>query len=790
MKSVSQSETPASLITPEMDRRNGLIFFFSYLMIYLSAPAVYVGVVQAALCDQLGASAAVANIPAATYLFGQLAPLICSWLIPHRLEKSAVIWSARLWAALVIMVLVTLLIPFPPWVRIAALAAQGLFQGVAASVAQVFSFQCLGRGTTEKGRARAFKWTFAIGPLGAVTGSLAAQYFLKPGHLAWAPFPYNFALIYGWAVPCILTMVVLSTRWQLLPLEDEPRVPFIKFITTGTKEYFASAALLLLFLVYVLFQSAQAFTPTLALHAREAMHQDPQNMSGMMLVMRFGCKAVGGYILGALACVSVCARASPPAWRSPPAGCCGAGWPQTIGIFCVRPDGDGRTRRRLPPGFWPGAFPIECRSPQFIHSGHGRPGSQFRAGPARRAEKINGAFWPAWALRFRWRSSASFSSEPSKKPIPLMFIEKLDERYLYENPQPVLRSRAAKFPGITCLPSGELLALFELGEAFESVDSRTVLSRSTDAGKTWQLQGELYDQNKLGLGFPCSETLKTLLLKDGRLMATGYRFHRKDPNQTIANPKTGGVLPADVVVTFSTDLGRNWALPRVIEHGLPEPVELSGPCIESASGDLLGTAAPFKCWDGSNPTGLLGILFRSRDKGQTWDTSGRFFQTPARDVVPFESRLIEMQPGRLVTISWAYDMTHNRNLNNHVTVSRDNGKTWSAPIDTGHLGQASNLLWLGGEQLLSIHAHREGETGLFIRLVDFTNDVWNVKDETVIWGRGNVGTNSAVLADLFWNLKFGQPSLLNLGGGELLAYHWAVEKMQYCIKIHRLRLNV
>ena len=49
---------------------------------------------------------------------------------------------------------------------------------------------------------------------------------------------------------------------------------------------------------------------------------------------------------------------------------------------------------------------------------------------------------------------------------------------------------------------------------------------------------------------------------------------------------------------------------------------------------------------------------------------------------------------------------------------------------------------------------------------------------------------SPVLADLFWNLKFGQPSLLSLGDSELLAYHWAVEKMQYCIKAHRLRLNL
>jgi len=77
-----------------------------------------------------------------------------------------------------------------------------------------------------------------------------------------------------------------------------------------------------------------------------------------------------------------------------------------------------------------------------------------------------------------------------------------------------------------------------------------------------------------------------------------------------------------------------------------------------------------------------------------------------------------------------------------------------------------------------------------VRLIDFTNDVWKVKEEAVIWGRGNVGANSAVLPDHFWSLKFGQPSLLNLGNGDFLGYHWAVENMQYRIKAHLLRLHL
>src|SRR4051794_19628542 len=197
-----------------MDRHNGRIFLLSNLLIYLSAPAVYVGVVQAALCHQLGAGDTVANLPAATFLIGQLGPLIFSWLIPHRHEKSTVVWGARIWAAMVLLVLFTLITPQPAWLRIAAVSAQGLIQGAVGSIVQIFSIQCLGRGTTEAGRARIMKWTFSLGPIGAVAGSTAAQFILHPG-FSWARFPLDFALIYLIAAPCIAGMAILNTRWRL-----------------------------------------------------------------------------------------------------------------------------------------------------------------------------------------------------------------------------------------------------------------------------------------------------------------------------------------------------------------------------------------------------------------------------------------------------------------------------------------------------------------------------------------------------------------------------------------------
>ncbi len=288
-------------------------------------------------------------------------------------------------------------------------------------------------------------------------------------------------------------------------------------------------------------------------------------------------------------------------------------------------------------------------------------------------------------------------------------IEYLESHVVYENPRPHVHSRHGYFPGLALLPSGELIALFVIAEAFEAPNGTTWVARSRDDGRTWTLQGPLY--HKAVVGFETTDSLKPTLLRDGSLIATGYRFHRHDPEMPIAIPETGGILPGDDIVSFSSDEGRTWTVPAIIARSHPELLEISGPCIESRrSGDLLAVAAPYRMPDGSNPSGQIGVLVRSRDKGRTWDDTARYFTTPGNRITPFEGRICEMQEGRLVALVWAYDAAADAHLANHVAVSHDDGRTWSSPAPTPHHGQASNLLWLGEDLLLTIHAHRGGAT--------------------------------------------------------------------------------
>jgi len=63
-------------------------------------------------------------------------------------------------------------------------------------------------------------------------------------------------------------------------------------------------------------------------------------------------------------------------------------------------------------------------------------------------------------------------------------IEYLDQHVVYENPKPHVHSRHGYFPGVVQVASGELLALFVIGEAFESPNLTSYVSRSKDLGKT------------------------------------------------------------------------------------------------------------------------------------------------------------------------------------------------------------------------------------------------------------------------------------------------------------------
>jgi MFS family permease len=283
-----------------MDRSNGRIFALSYVLVYFAAPILYVGVIHAALNDRLGASATIANLPASAYLVAAFLPLILSSFIPYRLERAVLVVSYLVSAASLAAVSITLILPFSADARIAAVIGQALIQGFCGNAAQVYGYQCLRRGTTTQGRAKALKFTFTFTPISAAIGSLAAQFVLSGG-LAFLTHPSEFALIYLVGAPCSLGVALLSHRYQLVEIKEVKHRSLLKKIAQGLRHYRANRTLRLIWISYLLWYFALNAMPNLSLYTRIAMGREPQDFSGFIMALRFGFKAVGGFFLGTLA---------------------------------------------------------------------------------------------------------------------------------------------------------------------------------------------------------------------------------------------------------------------------------------------------------------------------------------------------------------------------------------------------------------------------------------------------------------------------------------------------------
>ena len=341
-------------------------------------------------------------------------------------------------------------------------------------------------------------------------------------------------------------------------------------------------------------------------------------------------------------------------------------------------------------------------------------------------------------------------------------IEIIEHVTIYENPIPNLVSRHAYFPELVSFASGDLLAMFSVGEAFEAPMTIHV-SRSRDMGKSWIWEGAIYKDFKLGPG-----TLKPTLLDDNTIIALGYGINHDNP-EVLMNPETGGLPDWANYISFLRDEGHTWTSPEEILLSRPEILETSGPCIKLHNVDIIATGTPFPLWDGTIPSGRKGIILRSSDTGRTWDDKTVFYESDNNNISPYETRACEMEDGRIVIMIWCLDETAGKSLTNHVVVSHDNGFKWSAPIDTSVSGQASNLMYLGDNKLLAAHCQRKGDIGLYVHVVDFTDDKWKIISKVNVWNKAP-SMHIGDLADIGTGLKFGQA----LDDGDILTTHWAV----------------
>jgi len=159
-------------------------------------------------------------------------------------------------------------------------------------------------------------------------------------------------------------------------------------------------------------------------------------------------------------------------------------------------------------------------------------------------------------------------------------------------------------------------------------------------------------------------------------------------------------------------------------------------------------------------------------------------------VTCFEQRMCQLESGTIVCIGWNENLETGERMENHYTVSYDNGKTWSKPVSTGVLGQASSVCAIGGEKLLALHAVRRDtdRPGIYAYVVDFSDGIWNVIDWDVVWEPQVPVMKDNKFADIFSFLKFGQPGAIRLSDGEIIMTYWYAQDGVYKTIATRIHL--
>lgn len=295
---------PAVALSPSEQTRNLLLFASCTGMIYLAAPVGYVGVTQASLCHRLGASDAVANLPATAYFTMTVMPVVLAWLLPAvSTLKRNLAGCYLLNAAAMAAVGVSLVSPLADRVKIGAVIVQGAVCGATMPAAIAFLWELIGRGASEARRGWALSLAFGAGPLLAVLGSLVSQLLLEGNLGGWQPisleYPWNFAVLFLAMAPVMGLGAALAGCFTIpLPEEDAARQPFVDSVFGGVWNFLNDRVLLLAAVVTILVYTGNTISSNMNLYTSSVLGAEPAQYAGLQNALRFGFKTAAGVLLG------------------------------------------------------------------------------------------------------------------------------------------------------------------------------------------------------------------------------------------------------------------------------------------------------------------------------------------------------------------------------------------------------------------------------------------------------------------------------------------------------------
>jgi sialidase-1 len=364
-------------------------------------------------------------------------------------------------------------------------------------------------------------------------------------------------------------------------------------------------------------------------------------------------------------------------------------------------------------------------------------------------------------------------------------IQRLETGLVYRNPIPHRRSIHAWHPTLVVLDDGQLLSAFDLGEAVESVDYRSYLSRSSDNGHTWTPPSRIFPDANDRLQ---RHTARLTPLRDGTIVAMGSRRYLEHAEEDVFNRATFGGLPGELILLRSKDQGHTWQGPTVVQSPLSNPLEICHAVIELADGRWLLPTSILRHWDGTAPDGVKAVALVSEDEGRTWNGHLDVLDSYDRGCAHFEVSLIQLPDGRLLAASWEFEFASGRSHPLPYAISAD-GQTFGPARATGLNGETSKMLSLGDDRVLVIY-RRFDKPGLWAALVRIKGDTWVNLEEIPLWqGAPSKMFGERASADELSALQFGFPQPHRLPDGKVMVVFWCREDGVHNIRWLRVAVD-
>lgn len=296
------------------------------------------------------------------------------------------------------------------------------------------------------------------------------------------------------------------------------------------------------------------------------------------------------------------------------------------------------------------------------------------------------------------------------------------------------------------LRNGDLVAVYnEERYPYHHDSGRTMIVRSKDGGETWSTPKIVIDWTETTGNWDAG----ICELQDGTLLInftiTGFFKRGQKPTQPSwsAAPntkqwgdwtwafKTQGWLGTYVVK--STDGGETWCSPipvnvRPMKHGGCR----SGCWQLPDGGILMGLYGRIKGYgEEGEGEATRSALMRSDDGGNNWEYYSTLAYDPANIIDFEEPDLLRLRDGRLVCFMRTHVNPSGDSKNMVMTVSEDDGFSWTPPKWTNIWGYPAELIELQDGRYLMVYGYRRPPYGVRgIISEDGLN--WDVKDEFVI----------------------------------------------------------